>query len=173
MLRDVRETVRKGYAAIARNGGSCCGPAKSCCGGNAAGAAKASGYSDAELAALPEGANMGLSCGNPTAIAGLKRGEVVLDLGAGGGFDVFLAARKVGPKGRAIGVDMTPEMVSKTQSMAKAAGLVGIVLTPRPRYAERAAGWSDPLYRAVVRHLPAGSKPGDYVTSLDVEARKR
>jgi SAM-dependent methyltransferase len=75
--------------------------------------AKGVGYSDAELATLPDGANMGLSCGNPTALAALRPGEVVLDLGAGGGFDVFLAAQKVGRKGRAIGVDMTPEMVAK------------------------------------------------------------
>jgi len=112
----VRETVRKGYAQIAQKGGSCCGTEKNCCGGgNAAGVAKAVGYSDAELATLPEGANMGLSCGNPTALAALRPGEVVLDLGSGGGFDVFLAAQKVGPKGRAIGVDMTPEMLNKAR----------------------------------------------------------
>jgi arsenite methyltransferase len=112
----VRESVRKGYAAIAKSGGSCCGPAKSCCGGaDASGVAKAVGYTDAELATLPEGANMGLSCGNPGALAALKRGEVVLDLGSGGGFDVFLVAQKVGPRGRAIGVDMTPEMLGKAR----------------------------------------------------------
>ncbi|MBU1909740.1 MAG: methyltransferase domain-containing protein, partial [Verrucomicrobia bacterium] len=108
----LRELVRKGYAAIAKGGGSCCGPSKSCCGGgDAAGVARAVGYSDAELATLPEGADMGLSCGNPGAIAALQPGEVALDLGSGGGFDVFLVAQKVGPAGRAIGVDMTPEMV--------------------------------------------------------------
>jgi ubiquinone/menaquinone biosynthesis C-methylase UbiE len=80
--------------------------------------AKAVGYSDAELATLPDGANMGLSCGNPGAIAALKPGEVVLDLGSGGGFDVFLAAQKVGPKGRVIGVDMTPEMLGKARKNA-------------------------------------------------------
>jgi len=112
----VREAVRKGYAQIARKGGSCCGPSQSCCGGDRAqGIAKAVGYSDAELATLPEGANMGLSCGNPTALAALRVGEVVLDLGSGGGFDVFLAAQKVGAKGRAIGIDMTPEMLSKAR----------------------------------------------------------
>jgi arsenite methyltransferase len=77
--------------------------------------AKGVGYSEAELAVLPEGANMGLSCGNPTAIASLKPGEVVLDLGSGGGFDVFIAGPKVGPTGRVIGVDMTPDMVSKAR----------------------------------------------------------
>ncbi|MDD5707630.1 MAG: arsenite methyltransferase [Kiritimatiellae bacterium] len=120
MKKDIRETVRKGYAEIAKHGGSCCGPARSCCGGgSAAGVAKAVGYSDAELATLPDGANMGLSCGNPGAIAALKPGEVVLDLGSGGGFDVFLVAQKVGPKGRAIGVDMTPEMLSKARRNAE------------------------------------------------------
>jgi SAM-dependent methyltransferase len=73
------------------------------------------GYSAEELAALPEGANMGLSCGNPNALASLKSGEVVLDLGSGGGFDAFIAARKVGATGRAIGVDMTPEMLAKAR----------------------------------------------------------
>ncbi len=81
----VREKVREGYGAIARQGSSCCGPAKSCCGGgNAQAVAAVAGYDAAELAALPEGANMGLSCGNPTAIAELKPGEVVVDLGSGG-----------------------------------------------------------------------------------------
>lgn len=112
----VREAVRKGYAQIAQKGGSCCGSAKNCCGkASPEGVAKAVGYSDAELATLPEGANMGLSCGNPTALASLRAGEIVLDLGSGGGFDVFLAAQKVGSKGRAIGVDMTPEMLSKAR----------------------------------------------------------
>ena len=92
----VRAKVREGYGAIARQGASCCGPAKSCCGnGNAQAVATAVGYDEAELAALPDGANMGLSCGNPTAMAELKPGEVVVDLGSGGGFDVFIAARKV------------------------------------------------------------------------------
>ena len=119
MKKDVRETVRQGYAAIARGGGSCCGPAKSCCGdADAAGVAKAVGYSDAELATLPDGANMGLSCGNPTAFASLRNGEVVLDLGSGAGLDVFLAAQKVGKKGRVIGVDMTAEMISKARNNA-------------------------------------------------------
>jgi AhpD family alkylhydroperoxidase len=110
----IREAVRAGYGKIAKDGGSCCGP--SCCG--SAGAeqvAKGVGYSEAELAVLPEGANMGLSCGNPTAIASLKPGEVVLDLGSGGGFDAFIAGPKVSPTGRVIGVDMTPDMVSKAR----------------------------------------------------------
>jgi len=116
----VRESVRKGYAAIATSGGSCCGPTKGCCGsGDAASVGKTVGYTDAELATLPDGANMGLSCGNPGAIASLKPGEVVLDLGSGGGFDVFLVAQKIGPKGRAIGVDMTPEMLGKARRNAE------------------------------------------------------
>lgn len=119
----VRETVRRGYANIATQGGSCCGPTKSCCGSSKPGnVAKAVGYSDAELATLPEGANMGLSCGNPTALAELKPGEIVLDLGSGGGFDVFLVAQRVGASGRAIGVDMTPEMLSKARHNAEAFG---------------------------------------------------
>lgn len=115
----IRETVRAGYGAIAEGGGSCCGPATNCCGGNSADAATelaaAVGYDLDELNALPEGANMGLSCGNPTALAALKPGEVVVDLGSGGGFDVFIAGRKVGPEGRAIGVDMTQAMLDKAR----------------------------------------------------------
>lgn len=111
----IRETVREGYARVATSasGASCCGP--TCCGGQTSTAdrlAETIGYSAEDLAGLPRGANMGLSCGNPTALAALREGEFVVDLGAGGGFDVFLAARRVGAHGRAIGVDMTPEMVS-------------------------------------------------------------
>lgn len=116
---ETRERVREGYANVATLDTGCCGPSKGCCGGASADAvsmlAASVGYSDAELAGLPEGANMGLSCGNPTALAELKAGEVVLDLGSGGGFDVFIAGRKVGPTGRVIGVDMTPEMLSKAR----------------------------------------------------------
>lgn len=269
----VREQVREGYAAIARSGGSCCGPSQSCCGsGDPDGVARSVGYSDAELATLPEGANMGLSCGNPGAVAALEPGEVVLDLGSGGGFDVFIVAQKVGPRGRAIGVDMTPEMLGKarrnaeafrkrtklnnvefrlgeiehlpaadasvdvvisncvinlspdkpqvwreiarvlrpggrvavsdlallrqlpppvrasvealvgcvagavlvdeTRTMARAAGLTGIVLTPKPGYIDAMVDGNDPLYRKVVKQLPKGTTLGHYVTSLDVAARK-
>jgi len=115
----IRETVRKGYGAIAEGGGSCCGPATSCCGGNSVDAATelatAVGYNLDELSVVPDGANMGLSCGNPTALAALKPGEVVLDLGSGGGFDIFIAGRKVGAEGRAIGVDMTHAMLDKAR----------------------------------------------------------
>jgi len=137
----IREQVRQGYAEIARSGSwsaaaaaasspapaarsGCCGPTSaSTPGGGCCGPATftpdelaaAIGYSQGELSAAPEGANMGLSCGNPTAIAALRPGEVVLDLGAGGGFDCFIAGPKVGPAGRVIGVDMTPDMVTKAR----------------------------------------------------------
>jgi arsenite methyltransferase len=116
----IREKVRKGYAAVAQKNSSCCGPVSSCCGGagqddTSTQLAQSLGYAPDEVNALPDGANMGLSCGNPVALASLKPGEVVLDLGSGGGFDVFIAGRKVGPNGRAIGVDMTPEMLSKAR----------------------------------------------------------
>src|SRR5215469_5495928 len=113
----VRRMVREGYSKIAEKDTSCCSGV-SCCGSNAEDSAQLAqyvGYSAEELAALPEGANMGLSCGNPTALAELRPGEVVLDLGSGGGFDVFLAAQRVGARGRAIGVDMTPEMLAKAR----------------------------------------------------------
>lgn len=121
---EIRATVRAGYAAVAtadqnesNAGASCCGPS-SCCGGNANSAdalAAAVGYGADDLAALPAGANMGLSCGNPVALASLRAGETVLDLGSGGGFDVFIAGRRVGSTGRVIGVDMTPEMLAKAR----------------------------------------------------------
>lgn len=117
-LEKIHQTVREGYGKIALSGGSCCGSAPTCFGSSPVASqdlAKYIGYSTEELAALPDNANMGLSCGNPNALAELKNGEVVLDLGSGGGFDVFIAGRKVGADGRAIGVDMTPEMLSKAR----------------------------------------------------------
>jgi ubiquinone/menaquinone biosynthesis C-methylase UbiE len=106
----IRQSVRKGYSEIAQKGtGCCCGNPKP------AEFAQTIGYCRDELDALPEGANMGLSCGNPTAIANLKSGQVVLDLGSGGGFDCFIAAKKVGASGHIIGVDMTPDMLSKSR----------------------------------------------------------
>lgn len=270
----VRAAVRDGYGKIAKTDSSCCSGV-SCCGSTAEESAKLAqyvGYSAEELAALPEGANMGLSCGNPTALASLKPGEVVLDLGSGGGFDVFIAARKVGAAGRAIGVDMTPDMltkarkniaayrkrsgldnvdfrlgeiehlpladnsvdvvisncvinlspdkgqvwreiarvlkpggraavsdmalfkplpqevremvealvgcvagavlVSETERMAREAGLTDIQLKPKEGYVEALTAWNDPLYKKIVEHLPKGTGPGDYVTSLEVTARK-
>lgn len=117
--RTIRETVRTAYGTIAKQGGSCCASA-SCCGQPSADKmATGIGYREEELGGLPAGANMGLSCGNPTAIASLRPGEIVLDLGAGGGFDAFIAARQVGATGRVIGVDMTPEMVNKARGNAE------------------------------------------------------
>ena len=271
--QEVREKVREGYGRIASGGGGCCGPASPCCGAASPEAlALALGYSAGELAGLPEGANLGLSCGNPTAIASLRPGEAVLDLGSGGGFDVFVAAQKVGPTGRVIGVDMTPEMVSKaranaaafgertglanvefrlgeiehlpvadnsvdvvisncvinlspdkprvwreifrvlkpggrvavsdlalvqplpeavresvaalvgciagavlvgeTERMTREAGLADIALTPKAGLVEALIAGNDPLYQEVMAAVPAGIKPGDYVVSLYVSARK-
>ncbi len=113
----VREQVRAGYADIARHGSE--RRKSSCCGGMSAieadSLAQHIGYTAEELARLPGGANLGLSCGNPGALAGLKPGEVLLDLGSGAGFDAFVAAPKVGPTGRVIGVDMTAEMLAKAR----------------------------------------------------------
>jgi len=139
----IRDAVREGYARIARGAtalpvfqgtlpnatdaaaaSGCCAPAAvgsggqgGCCSvpADAGKLAEALGYSAEELAALPEGTNLGLSCGNPQAIAALREGDVVLDLGAGAGFDLFLVSKKVGARGRAIGVDMTPEMVKRAR----------------------------------------------------------
>jgi len=115
----VRRQVREGYGKIATNGGSCCGPKTGCCGSATPAAedlAQHIGYTAEELQALPEGANMGLSCGYPNTLAALQPGEVALDLGAGGGFDVFIAGKKVGATGRVIGVDMTAEMLAKARA---------------------------------------------------------
>jgi len=272
----VREAVRQGYSKIAEDTSSgCCGTGVSCCGSSPQSGEKLAaelGYSVEELRALPEGANMGLSCGNPAALAALKPGEVVLDLGSGGGFDVFIAGRKVGAVGRAIGVDMTPGMLSKarrntasyraqtglenvefrlgeiehlpvadasvdviisncvlnlspdkgqvwremarvlkpggrvaisdmallrplpaevlklvqalvgcvagavlvheTENMARAAGLTDIVLKSKREYVEAMTSFEDPLYKQIVEHLPAGTKLSEFITSLEVEARK-
>lgn len=120
-----RQTVRSAYAQVAEaeNSGGCCGVESSCCGVSDDDAINTListrlGYSEQELAAVPGGADMGLGCGNPKAIAALQPGEVVVDLGAGGGFDCFLAAQEVGEKGHVIGVDMTPQMLSKARDNA-------------------------------------------------------
>jgi len=272
----VRKLVREGYGQIAKDtSAGCCGPGVSCCGSSpqdAAQLARELGYTVEELRALPEGANMGLSCGNPAALAALKPGEVVLDLGSGGGFDVFIAGRKVGAQGRALGVDMTPEMLSKarrnaaeyrretgldnvefrlgeiehlpladasvdviisncvlnlspdkpqvwremarvlkpggrvaisdiallkplpsevlklvealvgcvagavlvsdTERMAREAGLTELVLKSKSDYVAAMTHFEDPLYRKIVEQLPPGSTPADFMTSLEVQARK-
>jgi SAM-dependent methyltransferase len=272
----LRQLVREGYTKIAQEtSAGCCSPGVSCCGSapqEAEKLARELGYTVQELKALPDGANMGLSCGNPAALAALKPGETVLDLGSGGGFDVFIAGRKVGATGRAIGVDMTPEMlgkarrniagycketgldnvefrlgeiehlpvadnsadaiisncvinlspdkaqvwremarvlkpsgrvavsdmallkplppeilkmvearigcvagavlVSETGRMAKEAGLTDIVLKSKPGYVEALTDWKDPLYKKLMELLPAGTKPADFITSLEVQAVK-
>lgn len=269
-----RDTIREGYARIAQGG--CCGPSGGgCCGAvtfDPEQLALAIGYAPRELQGMPEGANMGLSCGNPTAIASLRPGEVVLDLGSGGGFDCFVAGPKVGAGGSVIGVDMTPDMVSKaranlpsyraqlgldnvefrlgeienlpvadesvdvvisncvlnlaldkqrvwneiarvlkpggrvavsdlallmplpesvkadaealigciagavpveeTRRQAAAAGLAEIVLTSKPQYIDAMTDWQDPLYKKIVAGLPANARPADYITSLDISAKK-
>ncbi|MFN8543716.1 MAG: arsenite methyltransferase [Candidatus Binatia bacterium] len=112
----IRVAVRKRYGERAT---SCCGP-------DPAAVARAIGYGDAEIAAVPTGANLGLGCGNPTALATLRPGDTVLDLGSGAGFDAFLVAAAVGPAGRVIGVDMTPEMIAKATDNARRAGLTNV-----------------------------------------------
>ncbi len=113
----VRKTVSEQYGRVARADGACCAPG--CCGGSTPDASLQLGYSADDLASAPDGANMGLGCGNPQAIADLRPGETVVDLGAGGGFDCFLAAKQVGAAGRVIGIDMTPDMVSKARENAR------------------------------------------------------
>jgi SAM-dependent methyltransferase len=117
---EIKKIVKEGYAKIATQGVSCY-LSGSCCGntGLAKDISKNIGYSDAEMNAVPDGANLGLGCGNPVAIASLKEGDVVLDLGSGAGFDAFLASPKVGDTGRVIGVDMTPEMIEKSCANAQ------------------------------------------------------
>ena len=138
---EIRKAVRASYGKIARAGNvvagisptiSCCGgpdtstgtaPTASCCGGGPEVTPQSlsalMGYSKQDLASAPEGANMGLGCGNPVALASLKPGETVVDLGSGGGFDCFLAAKQVGASGKVIGVDMTPDMLSKARDNAE------------------------------------------------------
>jgi arsenite methyltransferase len=114
----LKNFVKNRYGRIAQKGETCC----SCNGVSVIDQAKAIGYSVEELKAIPESAVMGLGCGNPTGLATLKKGETILDLGSGGGIDVFLAANKVGPEGWVIGVDMTPEMIRRARSNARTAG---------------------------------------------------
>ena len=273
---DIRTVVREQYGAMARAGSSCCGPSSNGCCAPAAdptALASAIGYDAAELQRiLPDGANLGLSCGNPGAIAALKPGEVVLDLGSGAGFDAFLCGPKVGASGRVIGVDMTPDMLAKARgnlagysqrtglsnvefrmgeiehlpvadasvdvvisncvinlspdkpqvwreiarvlkpggrvavsdmvllkplpaalaaainayvgciagasllddlrAMMRDAGLVKLELTPKPAYVETLSAGDDPLYRQVRALLPEGGSPADYVTSMDIAAKR-
>ena len=116
----VHRIVRERYGQIAREGTAV--PESTCCGPRPAEVAPHLGYKDADLAAVPEGANLGVGCGAPLGHAGLRSGETVLDLGSGAGFDAFLAAREVGDAGRVIGVDMTPEMLERARRNAAAGG---------------------------------------------------
>jgi arsenite methyltransferase len=150
----IRRAVRDRYAGIARDGASgCCGGGTSSCGCASASTGSqpeccADGYSASELATLPEGANLGLGCGNPSRLAPMHPGDVVLDLGSGAGIDCFLAAERVGPTGRVIGVDMTPEMVARSRSLA------------------RASGRTDVEFRlGEIEHLPAADDSVDVVLS--------
>ncbi len=113
--KEIKKAVREGYAKIARKESSCCDTADL-----AVEISRNIGYTDEELNSVPEDANLGLGCGNPVAMASLKEGETVLDLGSGAGFDCFLAANRVGKEGWVIGVDMTPEMIRKARENAKA-----------------------------------------------------
>jgi arsenite methyltransferase len=150
----IRAIVRQGYGAVAEaEESTSCGP--TCCGGqvsNAEALAHSVGYSQQELEQLPQGANMGLSCGNPTALAALRVGEAVLDLGSGGGFDVFIAGKKVGPTGHVIGVDMTPQMLAKARKNQDA-------------YTER-TGFNNVEFRlGEIEHLPVANGTVDVVIS--------
>jgi SAM-dependent methyltransferase len=124
---DIKKIVKDEYAQIAKTSSQCgCG---SCgCSSNMTVQKQSGelGYSEDEMTSIPDGANLGLGCGNPTAIASLKEGDVVLDLGSGTGFDVFLAAKKIGPTGKAIGVDMTDEMLAKANENAKKGGYTNV-----------------------------------------------
>lgn len=143
---EVRGAVREQYGSIARSttGASC---APGCCGPSPEASLKL-GYSAEDLAAVPEGANMGLGCGNPQAIAALRPGETVLDLGSGGGFDCFLASRRVGASGRVIGVDMTPDMITKARGNARTLGAENVEF----RLGE-------------IEHLPVGDGTVDVILS--------
>ncbi len=122
----IKKFVKERYSKIAKEGTSCC-PACGPCGTDVVKQAKRIGYSEEELKSIPESAAMGLGCGNPTALADLKVGETVLDLGEGAGIDVFLAANKVGPEGFVIGVDMSEEMIKRARKAAKKSGYKNVV----------------------------------------------
>lgn len=143
--KKTKKIVREAYGKIAQKQEGCgCGT----CGPDTRQFAKSIGYSEEELKAIPDEANLALSCGNPTALASLKEGEVVLDLGSGAGFDCFLAATNVGPNGKVIGVDMTPEMIEKARDNAKKNGVENVEF----RLGE-------------IENLPVGDKSVDVVIS--------
>ena len=129
---EIREHIQKNYAKIAvgNTAGGCCGGGCSCSGGESSadvsGSSMIIGYTEDDLSGVPSESNMGLGCGNPIAIASIKKGETVLDLGSGGGFDCFLARRQVGETGYVIGVDMTPDMLKLARNNAKKAGYTNV-----------------------------------------------
>lgn len=149
-VTDIKKVVRMGYGKIAKEGSSCCGPVTSCCGNSdtAVEISKAIGYTDKDMESAPDGANLGLGCGNPIALASLKEGETVLDLGSGAGFDCFLAANRVGATGRVIGVDMTHEMLDKARQNAVKGGYTNVEF----RLGE-------------IEHLPVADNSADIVIS--------
>src|SRR5437879_4008313 len=118
---EVKELVRNWYGGVAAGSAGCCGPTTA-----SQEASRGMGYSEAELASLPEGADLGLGCGNPQALAAMRPGEVVVDLGSGAGIDCFLAAQQVAPTGRVIGVDMTHEMLAKSRANAERVGAANV-----------------------------------------------
>lgn len=129
----IRTAVRERYGRIPGSAGGCCGPTPAtssagCCGGTAPSdlTAQQLGYTDADTSAVPPGSNLGLGCGNPVGIQSLQAGQTVLDLGSGAGFDAFLAARSVGPSGRVIGVDMTPEMLEAARTNLAKSGRTNV-----------------------------------------------
>ena len=145
---EIKEMVRNRYGSIATASASCCAPATtSCCSPEQEKSARM-GYSDEELNAVPDGANLGLGCGNPQAIAALKPDEVLIDLGSGAGFDCLLAARQIGPEGRVIGVDMTHEMLAKARDNATRIGAANVEF----RLGE-------------IEHLPIADATGDVIIS--------
>lgn len=145
--KNIRKAVCKGYKEIAHGKLNCC------CGSSSPDKfTEAIGYTSEDLKSLPEGTNMGLSCGNPTAVANLKPGQVVLDLGSGGGLDVFIAAEKVGSDGKAVGVDMTPEMLSKARE--------GI-----SKFSEKTGLKNVEFRLGEIEHLPAADRSVDVVIS--------
>lgn len=119
--QELKMAVKEGYSRVARSGSSCC--QSGCCGSaKPQQISRKIGYTEEQMEAVPEGSNLGLGCGNPVALAGLKEGETVLDLGSGAGFDCFLASRAVGEKGKVIGVDMTEEMLERAAANARKGG---------------------------------------------------